>query len=112
MRSFLLVVPVLLVPFPVVVACGGARKPVEGESRAVVTPGTLAPSAPPPPCSDAPMKPGEVIAKEPTVFNTCLASAGAAPQALCGNAKIAVEVGKDGRISRAEVTQSSLPPAV
>jgi hypothetical protein len=31
---------------------------------------------------------------------------------LCGSAKIAVEIGKDGRVVRAEVAQSTLPESV
>jgi len=65
------------------------------------------------PCTDAPLNPADAMAKEPGVINACLTSAAkggvAAP---CGNAKIALEVGKDGKVIRADVADSSLPPAV
>jgi hypothetical protein len=65
------------------------------------------------PCTDAPLNPAEAMAKEPGVMNACLASAAkggvAAP---CGNAKIAVEIGKDGKVIRADVADSTLPPGV
>ncbi|MBI2391475.1 MAG: AgmX/PglI C-terminal domain-containing protein [Deltaproteobacteria bacterium] len=95
-------------------ACGGSSKPPA--EPAPVPSASLAPAAPTattPACSDAPANPGDAIAKEPQVFNACLASAGKMDGgSLCGQAKIAVEIGKDGRVSRAEVASSTLPPAV
>lgn len=93
------------------VACGGSSKPAA--EPAPVTSASVAPTAPTPACSDAPANPADAIAKEPQVFNACLASAGKLEGgSLCGQAKIAVEIGKDGRVSRAEVASSTLPPAV
>jgi len=91
-------------------ACGGGAKPAN--EPAPVASASVAPTATTPACSDAPANPAEVIAKEPALFNACFASAGKLDPNLCGQAKIAVEIGKDGRVSRAEVASSTLPPGV
>ncbi len=114
--SFLSVAPlsVAIAVTPVVlgssVGCGGSQpapQNVEPQGSAIAT----APP-PPPPCTDAPFNPAEALAKEPAVLNACLASAGKFEPSLCGQAKIAFEIGKDGRVTRAEVAQSSLPTGV
>ncbi len=65
------------------------------------------------PCTDSPGNPMDVIAKEPNVVNECFASmAKGGVAAPCGHAKIAVEVGKDGRLIRSDVADSTLPPGV
>lgn len=112
MRSLLLFTGALSIAIPTAVAgagCGSQPPPqtAEGQTSTVAT----APP-PPPPCTEAPFNPAEVLAKEPGVLNACLASAGKIEPNLCGQAKIAFEIGKDGRITRAEVAQSSLPAGV
>jgi hypothetical protein len=108
-----LVAPFLALAFALlsVAACGskgGAKSPEGTEPTASTTAST---PPPPPACADAPANPGEVLAKEPTVFNACLAGAKPDPK-LCGSAKIAVTIGKDGRVSNAQVAQSTLPDGV
>ena len=44
--------------------------------------------------------------------HACLAQGGKLDGNVCGSAKIAVEIGKDGRVVRAEVAQSTLPESV
>ena len=102
----------LAVPL-VFVACGGkkgAQSPNGGNS-VVTTVGTL-PGAAPSSCKDAPVNPGDAIAKEPGVFNQCITNAGKLDPNVCGSAKIAVKIGKNGRVQDAEVAQSTLPVAV
>lgn len=94
----------------VATACGGGNKPAN--EPAPVASASAAPAPTTPACSDAPVNPAEVIAKEPAVFSACFAPGGKLDPNLCGQAKIAVEIGKDGRVSRAEVASSSLPQAV
>ncbi len=99
--------------FGVFTACGGSAQPANTPAPGPSTSVAAAPTSTTPACSDAPANPAEVIAKEPALFNACFAStAGKLDPSLCGQAKIAVEIGKDGRISRAEVASSTLPPAV
>jgi hypothetical protein len=69
-------------------------------------------TAAPPECKEAPLDPTAVIAKEPALLNACLANAGKVDANLCGSAKIALKVGKNGRVQNAEVAQSTLPVAV
>jgi len=99
-----------LIALALAAACGSKN---EAKSPEGTEPTATASATPPPPpaCTDAPANPGEVIAKEPGVFNACLAGAKPDPN-LCGNAKIAVTIGKDGRVSNAQVAQSSLPAGV
>jgi hypothetical protein len=85
--------------------CGGSSKPAE--TAPVATAAALPPS--PPPCTDAPVNPGDAIAKEPAVLNECLAGVAKIEPNLCGQAKIAFEIGRDGKVTRAEVASSSLP---
>jgi hypothetical protein len=102
-----------LVSLPVVisVACGGSTPPPANPDPAAST--SVATTAPThPPCSDAPFNPGDVMTKEPAVLNACFASAGKITPNFCGSAKIAVEIGKDGRVTRAEVADSTLPEGV
>jgi hypothetical protein len=66
-------------------------------------------SAAQPPCVDAPANPADVIAKEPAILNACLANAGKVDANLCGSAKIAVKLGRNGKVQNAEVAQSTLP---
>src|SRR5688572_27567988 len=99
MRAFLACTLVLL-------ACASSNKPVE-------TAPPVASAAPaPPPCKDAPMNPMEAMAKEPNVYSACLGGLGKMTGNFCGQAKIAVEIGKDGRVVRSEVASSTLPPGV
>lgn len=91
-------------------ACGGGNKPAT--DPVTVSSASAAPTPTTPACSDAPANPAEVMAKEPAVFNACFASAGKLDPNLCGQAKIAVEIGKDGRVARAEVASSTLPQGV
>lgn len=96
-----------LVALALAAACGG-----KGEAKSPATDPTASAStiaAPPPACADAPANPGEVIAKEPNVFSACLAGAAKPGPNPCGSAKIAVTIGKDGRVSDAQVAQSTLP---
>ncbi len=90
-------------------ACGGSNKPVE--TAPPVASAAPAPP-PPPPCKDGPLNPAEAMAKEPNVFSACLGGVGKLTGNFCGQAKIAVEIGKDGRITRSEVASSTLPPGV
>lgn len=92
-------------------ACGGSNKPPETQTGPFTS---VAPSvaASAPPCSDAPANPAEAMAKEPNVFSACLAGASKMTGNFCGHAKIAVEVGKDGRVTRSEVASSTLPAGV
>lgn len=101
-----------LVPVVVAVACGGGKSQPQTATWTPDSASTAAPSATQPACSDAPANPAEVMAKEPAVLSTCLASAGKVDTNLCGKAQIAVEVNKDGRVVRAEVASSTLPTAV
>lgn len=103
----------ILLPFLAVglgLACGGSNKPPETQTGTFTS--VAAPSASAPPCSDAPANPAAAMAKEPGVFNACLGGLSKMTGNLCGHAKIAVEIGKDGRVTRAEVADSSLPPGV
>ena len=90
------------------IACGNKGDAKSPEASPTVTGTMISPSAP---CNDAPQSPGDVMAKEPTVFQTCLAGAKPDPN-LCGSAKIAVTIGKDGKVSSAQVAQSTLPAGV
>lgn len=45
-------------------------------------------------------------------MSACLAGATKLDANLCGQAKIAFEIGKDGRVTRAEVASSTLPPGI
>ncbi len=90
------------------VACGGSNKPAE--QPAVATASAAPP--PPPACNEAPANPAEAMAKEPQVLSACMAGAGKIDANLCGQAKIAFEIGKDGRVTRAEVASSTLPVGV
>jgi hypothetical protein len=92
-----------------VLACGGSNPPAE-TAPAVASAAPAPP--PPPPCKDGPVNPGEAMAKEPNVFAACLGGASKLTGNFCGQAKIAVEIGKDGRITRSEVASSTLPPGV
>lgn len=94
------------------VACGGSNKPPETQTGPFtsVAASSAAPTAPP--CSDAPANPMDAMAKEPQVFNACLGGLSKMTGAICGHAKIAVEIGKDGRVTRSEVASSTLPPGV
>ncbi len=106
--SFLLVSIPFVMPF-MMVACGSSNPPpvtAEPAGSTSVASGGTGPTHPP--CSDAPVNPADVIAKEPAILNACLASAGKGAPNPCGSAKIAIEVGKDGRVTRAEVAQSTL----
>jgi hypothetical protein len=97
----------LAIAFTSVVACGGSNKPVEQPPVA-----TAPTAAPPPACNEAPANPTEAMAKEPQVLSACLAGAAKLDANLCGQAKIAFEIGKDGRVTRAEVASSTLPVGV
>jgi hypothetical protein len=95
--------------FILAVACGPKQQVYDPSTAASA-------SAPPAPsatvaCTEGPANPAEVLAKEPAVLQACMASAKIDAN-LCGSAKIAVEVGKDGRVVRAEVAQSTLPAGV
>lgn len=109
--SSIAVLPVTLA-LGLFVACGGAsqepKAAAPGPFTSVAAP---PPSANTPACSDGPANPAEEIAKEPALFNACFAAAKLDPN-LCGQAKIAVEIGKDGRVTRAEVASSTLPQGV
>lgn len=88
-------------------SCGGSSKPAE-QPVASTTP----PPPPPPACNEAPANPGEAMAKEPQVLSACMAGATKIDANLCGQAKIAFEIGKDGRVTRAEVASSTLPAGI
>src|SRR3954465_7245404 len=95
--------------FVLAVACGPKQQVYDPSTAASA-------SAPPAPsaavaCTEGPANPAEVLAKEPAVLQACMTSAKIDAN-LCGSAKIAVEVGKDGRVVRAEVAQSTLPAGV
>ena len=99
----------LLFAVPLIgIACGSSNKPAE------TVPPVASASAPaaPPACNDAPANPAAAMAKEPSVFGACLGGVGKLTGNFCGQAKIAVEIGKDGRITRSEVASSTLPPGV
>jgi hypothetical protein len=101
----------LFAALSIAVACGGTNKPPETQTGPFTS---VAPSAvaTAPPCSDAPANPLEAMAKEPKVFQQCLGGINNMTGSFCGHAKIAVEVGKDGRVTRSEVASSTLPPGV
>ena len=62
-----------------------------------------------PACKDAPPNPMVEIARQPAIVQACLANAAKVDANVCGSAKIDVRIGKDGKVSSAEVAQSTLP---
>ncbi|MGZ3419817.1 MAG: hypothetical protein ACXWUG_31470 [Polyangiales bacterium] len=110
MRAWLLSLGVGMT-FAVASACG-PKQQVYDPSAAASSSVPPAPSESAPACTQGPANPAEVLAKEPAVLQACIASSGKIDANLCGSAKIAVEVGKDGRVVRAEVAQSTLPVGV
>jgi hypothetical protein len=97
--------------FLVSLACGPKQQVYDPSTAASASAPPEAPSSAPA-CTQGPANPAEVLAKEPAVLQACIASGGKIDANLCGSAKIAVEVGKDGRVVRAEVAQSTLPAGV
>lgn len=89
------------------IAC--AKKQPDPANATVYT--ATEPSTPPlpPPCQDQPFNPSDVLAKEPGIVSACVANAGKLDTNLCGSAKIAVKIGKNGKVQSSEVAQSSLP---
>ena len=73
--------------------------------------GTIVGTAPPPPppCKEAQPSPGDILAKEPGIVTACITNAGKVNTNLCGSAKIALKLGRDGKVQNAEVAQSTLP---
>jgi hypothetical protein len=87
------------------VACGGKQS-----EPTTVTGGPVPDPAPAPPaCKDAPPDPGVELSRQPQIIQACLANAAKVDANLCGSAKIDVRIGKDGKVSQAEVAQSTLP---
>ena len=99
----------LFTGFAAVVSVACAKKQPDPAHATVYT--ATAPTTPPPnpPCVDAPTNPGDVLAKEPGIVSACVANAGKFDTNLCGSAKIAVKIGKNGKVQSSEVAQSSLP---
>jgi hypothetical protein len=88
------------------VACGGKQSEPQ-----TVTGGPVPDPAPSanPACKDAPPDPGVELSRQPQIIQACLANAAKVDANLCGSAKIDVRIGKDGKVSQAEVAQSTLP---
>ena len=94
-------------------ACGGkAKEPQAATWSAPSAGGGVAPAPSGPPCNNAPPSPVEELARQPQLFRACLQNVGRLDPNLCGSAKLAIKLGKDGKVQNAEVTQSSLPVAV
>jgi hypothetical protein len=86
------------------VACGSSQpQTVTGGPVPDPTPASA------PPCKDAPVDPGVELARQPQIIQACLANATKVDANVCGSAKIDVRIGKDGKVSQAEVAQSTLP---
>lgn len=73
--------------------------------------GTIVGTAPPPPpeCKEQQPNPGDILAKEPGIVTACITNAGKVDANLCGSAKIALQLGRNGKVQNAEVAQSTLP---
>ena len=110
-----LLAPSMLVAFALAAAgCGNKSK--EPQTATWSDPsaggGGVAPAPSSAPCTNAPPNPAEELARQPQIFQACLQNAGKIDANLCGSAKLAIKLGKDGKVQNAEVAQSSLPIAV